>query len=254
MKRTMKLIMNCANNKLWNKQVAKKSGLFFVLVFHLALLGCSTPAPAPNDPLFAPVAPIIPSPSAHSVGSIYASGTGVALWEDKRARRIGDIVTIVLQEKTSSKKSTKTDISKEDSIEMSIASLLGTTPTTILPSFLGGKTLSPTISADNSREFEGDASSDQSNQLSGRITVTVVNVLANGNLVVRGEKWMTFSEGDEFIRIQGTIRASDVNPDNTVFSERLADARITYSGRGQLANAQRQGWLSSFFSSDYWPF
>ena len=220
----------------------------------VVLTGCSTTAPAPNDPHFAPVAPVTPTPSAQSVGSIYASDSGVALWEDKRARRIGDIVTIILQERTSSKKSTSTDISKDDTNEMSVGNLLGTTPTSVLPGFLGGKTMTPNTSTDNSRSFEGDASSDQSNQLSGRITVTVVDVLANGNLSVRGEKWMTLSEGDEFIRIQGTIRASDVNPDNTVFSERLADARITYSGRGQLANAQRQGWMSKFFTSDYWPF
>ncbi len=224
--------------------------MFFVIV-----VGCSVQHPAPNDPRYAPVAPIIPSPSMHSVGSIYASGSGVALWEDKRARRVGDIVTILLEEKTSTKKSAKTGITKDDTNDMSVASLLGTVPKFTLPGFINNNvTLTPTTSTSNKRDFEGDASADQSNQLSGSITVTVIDVLSNSNLVVRGEKWMTFSEGDEFIRIEGIIRASDVNPDNTVLSTRLADARITYSGHGQLANAQRQGWLSEFFSGKYWPF
>ncbi len=228
---------------------------FIATMLCLFTVGCSIQTPAPNDPRYAPVAPIIPSPSMHSVGSIYASGTGVALWEDKRARRIGDIVTILLEEKTSTKKSTKTEITKDDNNDMSVTSLLGTVPQFTLPGFMNENvTLTPTTTTSNKREFEGDASADQSNQLSGSITVTVIDVLSNSNLVVRGEKWMTFSEGDEFIRIEGIIRASDVNPDNTVLSTRLADARITYSGQGQLANAQRQGWLSELFTGKYWPF
>ena len=226
-----------------------------VSMLFVIVVGCSTQSPAPNDPRYAPVAPIIPSPSMHSVGSIYASGSGVALWEDKRARRVGDIVTILLEEKTSTTKTTKTAITKDDSNDMSVTSLLGTVPKFTLPGFMNNNvSLTPTTTTDNKREFEGDASADQSNQLSGSITVTVIDVLSNSNLVVRGEKWMTFSEGDEFIRIEGIIRASDVNPDNTVLSTRLADARITYSGQGQLANAQRQGWLSEFFTGEFWPF
>jgi len=229
--------------------------LFVVSMFCVVVVGCSAQPPAPNDPRYAPVAPIVPSPSMHSVGSIYASGSGVALWEDKRARRVGDIVTIILEEKTSTKKSTKTEITKDDTNDMSVAALLGSVPKFTLPGFMNNNvSLTPTTTTSNKREFEGDASADQSNQLSGSITVTVIDVLSNSNLVVRGEKWMTFSEGDEFIRIEGIIRASDVNPDNTVLSTRLANARITYSGHGQLANAQRQGWLSEFFTGKYWPF
>lgn len=235
--------------------ITKRYRGLVVLLCHGLLFGCAMKPPVPNDPRFAPVAPITPKPTAQSVGSIYASGSGVALWEDKRARRIGDIVTIILEEKTTTKKSSKTAITKEDDNTMSVTSLLGTTPTTLLPGFIGSNTpLTPNSVTSNDRDFSGDASADQSNQLSGSITVTVVDVIGNGNLIVRGEKWMTFSEGDEFIRIEGMIRASDVNPDNTVLSTRLADARITYSGRGQLANAQRQGWFSEFLSGPLWPF
>ena len=226
------------------------------LLFVMSLLsGCAINLPEPGDPRFSPVAPISQQPGLQSTGSIFASGAGVALWEDQRARRIGDIVTILLEEKTISRKSSKTGISKSDTNEMEVSALLGTTPSMTLPGmFNTDSPLSLNSSTSNERDFEGEADADRSNQLSGNISVTVVDVLTNGNLVVRGEKWMTFSEGDEFIRIEGMVRQSDVNPDNTVLSTRLADARITYSGRGDLTNAQRKGWVSRVFSHPYWPF
>jgi flagellar L-ring protein precursor FlgH len=90
--------------------------------------------------------------------------------------------------------------------------------------------------------------------LTGDITVTIAQVLANGNLVVRGEKWLTLNQGEEFIQISGIVRPADISPDNSVPSLRLADARITYSGKGQVANSNRPGWLNRFFSSVVWPF
>jgi flagellar L-ring protein precursor FlgH len=104
------------------------------------------------------------------------------------------------------------------------------------------------------RELKGEAGSDQSNSLSGSIAVTIAEILPNGLMMVRGEKWMTLNRGEEFIRIQGLIRPEDVQPDNTILSTRLADARITYSGTGDLANANKQGWGARFFNSEYWPF
>tara|TARA_Y100000588_G_C14181760_1_gene893993 strand:+ start:31 stop:618 length:588 start_codon:yes stop_codon:yes gene_type:complete len=185
-----------------------------------------------------------------ATGSIYSSGTGIRLWEDKRARRIGDIITLYLDERTVSSKTNTTAIDKEDKIDMGVDSLLGGSPS----GSLNGSNINMSINSDNTREFEGDANSDQSNRLQGQISVTVADVLPNGVLVVRGEKWMTFSQGDEFIRIEGMLRPSDVAPDNTALSTRLADARITYSGTGALADAQVQGWASKFFNSKWWPF
>lgn len=84
--------------------------------------------------------------------------------------------------------------------------------------------------------------------------MTVAEVLPNGNLVVRGEKWMTLNRGDEFIRISGIVRPDDISPNNTVVSTRLANAQISYSGTGTLADSQSMGWLARFFNSEYWPF
>jgi flagellar L-ring protein precursor FlgH len=217
----------------------------------ILLAGCATtPEPRPGDARYSPVVPISQPAGQPATGSIYANGAGISLWEDKRARRIGDVITLYLDERTVSSKSNKTAIDKEDKLDMGVESLMGTQPS----AKLRGSTLNMDVQTDNSREFEGDANSDQSNRLQGQITVTVADVLSNGVLVVRGEKWMTFSQGDEFIRIEGLLRQADVAPDNTALSTRLADARITYSGTGALANAQRQGWASRFFNTSWWPF
>lgn len=104
------------------------------------------------------------------------------------------------------------------------------------------------------REFSGEADSSQSNSLSGEITVTVVDILPNGNLVVQGEKWFTLNQGKEYIRIAGVVRPQDVTPDNTLASSKLADAQIAYSGEGFLADANNQGWFGQFMNGKWWPF
>jgi flagellar L-ring protein precursor FlgH len=222
-----------------------------VVALVITASGCATAVkPQPGDARYSPVMPISQPAGEKATGSIYANGAGISLWEDKRARRIGDIITLYLEERTISSKSNTTAIDKDDKVDMSVDSLLGRQPNA---NFLGSD-LNMSINTDNSREFEGDANSDQSNRLQGQISVTVADVLPNGVLVVRGEKWMTFSQGDEFIRIEGLLRPSDVAPDNTAYSNRLADARITYSGTGALADAQSQGWASRFFNTKWWPF
>lgn len=230
-----------------------KRAVLLVMMAALAT-GCATPQNAkPGDPRYSPVMPPEPAPAATAVGSIYASGAGISLWEDKRARRIGDIITVYLDERTISSKNNKTEIDKEDTIDMNVNTLLGTSPNMTLP-FGSEPKLTLNTNAANNREFAGEAGSDQSNRLVGQISVTVAEVLSNGVLIVRGEKWMTLSQGDEFIRIEGMLRPSDISPNNTVTSSRLADARLTYSATGALADAQQQGWMSRVFNSPWWPF
>ena len=116
---------------------------------------------------------------------------------------------------------------------------------------VGGRTLDSELSS--SSEFAGKGDSSQSNRLDGSITVTVAERLPNGYLVVRGQKWIRLNQGNEHIQIQGIVRPADINPDNTVSSLRVADAQIAYSGRGSLAQANAQGWLSRFFQSAGFP-
>ena len=121
-----------------------------------------------------------------------------------------------------------------------------------LPVNIGGDSIQFGIGSDSS--FKGDSKSNQSNSLVGDISVNVMRVLPNGNLVIRGEKWLTLNTGEEFIRLEGLVRPQDVNADNTVESNRIANARIQYSGKGQTQEAQSPGWLTRFFSSSLFPF
>lgn len=200
-----------------------------------------------EDPFFAPVMPEIPSEEVVATGSLYQSGWSNGLYSDTKARRVGDIITVILMENTQASKTAKTETKKETDASLEpLVGLNGLAPT------IDGNTIQLGIESD--ANFKGDAKSNQSNSLSGEISVHVLRVLPNGNLIIRGEKWLTLNTGQEFIRLTGIVRASDVTSENTVDSTRVANARISYSGKGSLAESNEAGWLSRFFMSSVWPF
>lgn len=217
-----------------------------------ALGGCVNPPPKPNDPYCAPVLPRTPLPAAQNNGAIYQAGFEQNLYDDRKAFRVGDIITITLNEKTQASKKANSDIQKDSKTKMGLTSLFGSGMTTNNP--IGGGDLSLSAEYGGSRDAKGDSQAGQSNSLTGSITVTVAEVLPNGILSVRGEKWMTLNTGNELVRIAGLVRADDIATDNTVSSTRVADARITYSGTGAFADASQPGWLDRFFLSPLWPF
>ncbi|MFO2372360.1 flagellar basal body L-ring protein FlgH [Pseudomonas aeruginosa] len=217
-----------------------------------ALGGCVNPPPKPNDPYYAPVLPRTPLPAAQNNGAIYQAGFEQNLYDDRKAFRVGDIITITLNEKIQASKKANSDIQKDSKTKMGLTSLFGSGMTTNNP--IGGGDLSLSAEYGGSRDAKGDSQAGQSNSLTGSITVTVAEVLPNGILSVRGEKWMTLNTGNELVRIAGLVRADDIATDNTVSSTRVADARITYSGTGAFADASQPGWLDRFFLSPLWPF
>lgn len=214
------------------------------------LSGCAAlPGPHPDDPEFAPILPAMPEPSAAQPGALYNPGTANFLFEDRRASRVGDLITIRLVENTQAQKKADTKIKKNDSTEIDPPLIFGRSN----PQIDGGKFgLETDIGA--SRDFKAESDSKQSNALTGTVTVMVSQVLPNGNLVVRGDKWVNINQGQEFVRITGIVRPQDVAPDNSVQSTRVANARIAYSGTGQMAEANSRGWLARFFSTEWWPF
>lgn len=216
----------------------------FIVSFLLA--GCVVSKPvAPNDPYYAPVMTNEQMPSAPSNGSLYRGSFSMSFFDDRKATRIGDIITIVLAEKTVGSKKSGVNVDKKS--ETSIGgTLLGVAPR------LGEYSLDTDLS--NDRKFASSADSDQSNSLQGNITATVTDVLPNGNLIIRGEKWITLNQGEEFIRVSGMVRREDIDLDNSVQSTRLANARLSYAGSGSLADSGQMGWLSQFFNSPIWPF
>src|SRR5690606_11714753 len=205
-----------------------------------ALSGCVVlPPQAPsNDP--PPPPPVSPTPRGEA-GGVFSPQTPWTLVSDSRAFRPGEVLTVVLQEVTQARKSADTSIGKESSI-------------TIDPIVAGGDALDTDLSISGKRKFGGSASSIQQNALQGSITVVVEEVLPNGLLLIRGEKTLYLNQGEEFIRLAGYVRAQDIDSDNRVSSQRIANARIAYSGRGPLNNANTAGWLTRFFASPWMPF
>ena len=181
-------------------------------------------------------APVAPPPANGAIFQVSAGYGG--LYEGARARAVGDPLTIVLVERT---QATKSAGSKLDS-----GGGFGITPPTtgVLSA------VKPTdIAISGKRNFGGVGSADQSNALSGEISVTVSEVLPNGTMIVQGNKTLTLNRGDEFVQIRGLVRPADIDRDNRVLSTRVADARIAYTGRGDVARASRQGWFSRFFQT-----
>ncbi|MFP7410515.1 flagellar basal body L-ring protein FlgH [Aeromonas veronii] len=211
----------------------------------LLLGGCATyelQAPEPGDEKWAPSRPKVTAVAQSEDGGLYRGNYMMTLFQDRRAYRVGDILTVVLEERTQSSKKANTSMSKNSSMNVPAPSI-------------GGK-LRPdwgaTLSAD--RDFDGGATSSQQNTLAGSITVTVAEVMPNGVLGIRGEKWIRLNQGDEYIRLGGMVRVEDIDQSNRISSQRIADARITYAGRGALADSNQMGWLGRFFSSAFAPF
>ncbi|KAF1052607.1 MAG: Flagellar L-ring protein [Stenotrophomonas maltophilia] len=222
------------------------------LLAAMTLVGCVAPQAKPDDPYYAPVLPRTPVPAAQNNGSIYQAGFDNNFYGDRKAFRVGDIITITLEEKFQSSKKANSDISKDSKSALSLTSLFGGGVSTKNP--LTGNSMGLGAEYSGNRESKGDSSAAQSNSLTGSITVTVADVMPNGVIAVRGEKWLTLNTGNELVRIAGLVRADDIATDNTVSSTRVADARITYSGTGAFAEASQPGWLDRFFLSPLWPF
>ncbi len=189
--------------------------------------------PNPYEPSYAP-----PPPPPPANGSIFQASRGYApLTSGTRASMVGDLVTIVLVERTQAAKTSVANIGRDADI--------GLKPPVSGPLAL----FTPQeFNMGGSSSFDGKGQAAQSNTLSGEISVTVAEVYPNGTMLVRGEKLIKLNRGDEFVRISGIVRQADVTADNRIPSTRVADADITYSGKGEIARASRQGWLQRFFS------
>jgi len=213
----------------------------------LMLSACGNKQIRADRAMYKPSVPVQPKASQIKMGSIYQGQSSSFIFEDMKARRIGDVITIVLSEKTNATKSATTSTKKESKIDSGLPSILGAAVTG------GGRNLLAT-DIDSSNEFTGEGDSAQSNALTGTISVTVADVFANGNLFVKGQKMLYLNQGEEYIQISGIVRQADVSQNNTVPSSLLADAKISYSGTGSVADANKTGWLARFFNSSVWPF
>jgi flagellar L-ring protein precursor FlgH len=210
--------------------------LLWVVGALLLLSGCASVSDEDEAPPYTPVVEVINEPVPAN-GAIFNAGTEMSLFEDIKARRVGDIVNVMLVEQNAGTKSADTNLSQSTAMGVS-APVVGTTTYDDLGLSIGSE-----------GSFAGESGSSQRNSLSGSISVTVMQVLPGGNLFVQGEKWIEINQGKEFIKLQGVIRPRDVRPNNTILSTQVADARISYSGTGATENTNVVGWVARLLFS-----
>lgn len=212
--------------------------LLTILMAALALAGCVTTAPATGVHQPMTVRPEPRETPAPVNGAIFNVANSRPLFEDRRARFVGDTLTINIVEKTQASKISENKTERTQTIDASVPTIAG------LP-FKGVQGLA--LAANDTNKFDGKGQNNSSNDFTGTITVTVIEVYPNGNLLVSGEKQMGLKEGEEFIRFSGVVNPNYITGANTVQSTQVADARMEFKANGFIDSAQVMGWLSRFF-------
>jgi len=223
--------------------------IFVTLALIAGLSACSVvpPQPLAHSPGFEPVYPSArAADGAPATGGIYVGQQSDSWFGRGRNFQVGDVITVLLNESTQAARTQSSDVSRTSENDVVPAGM--TNKMNALGGLLNGTNL-----LGGSISNKGTGVADQKASLSGSVAVTVVEILANGNLVLRGEKQLALSEGSEVIQVAGIIRPEDIAPNNTVQSRRLAHAQIAYRGTGDLAAATRPGWGTNSFMK-LWPF
>jgi flagellar L-ring protein precursor FlgH len=188
------------------------------------------------DVYYPPILPVDTPPPPKTRGTIYQAGHEILLYQDHIARRIGDVLTIRLEESTQGEYKAKTKTDRKAQLDYPIPILFGK-PVPALQ-----------VETNTEQSFDSIGNSDQSNKLRGTITVTIMRVLSNHNLVVQGESWVTINQGQEFVQLTGIVRPEDIEANNVVSSQRVAAAQIRYGARGQAGLATRGGLMTKIFN------
>ena len=231
----------------WTKERWRQ--LACCLLILAALSGCASrtqEVTAAHEPLEEPVAA---NPKPQSPGTLWNGDEGSWL-SDVKARRVGDIVTVIIKEQAKASKEATTDTSRGSSISAGISTLFGLEKTVedntdITPSSMVG--------ANSSNSFAGKGKTMRSENLAATLTTQVVEVYPNGNLKIRGGKSVAVNNENQIIYLTGIVRPYDVTADNTVDSGNILNAQITYTGKGALSDKQKPGWLMRIFDNT-WPF
>ncbi|HIJ86552.1 MAG TPA: flagellar basal body L-ring protein FlgH [Desulfuromonadales bacterium] len=186
----------------------------------------------------------------YSNGSIWQA-TSTSLTEDMKARRRGDTLTIVISETASASKEAKTGTSRDSSVKAGITNMLGLETSKFAKTNFAD--LAALINATSNSAFKGSGNTSRQENLKATITARVMDVQANGNLMIEGRRNIKVNDEDQIIVLEGVVRSRDIAPDNTINSIYIADARISYSGRGIISDQQSPGWLMGIFTK-IWPF
>jgi flagellar L-ring protein precursor FlgH len=240
----MQLLSRGKSNALFSQWLRLPLALLLMLLLLFTQAGCQRLKGVisdEDDMDYQPPVLDYTQPATTSGGLFRVGGHSGSLLQDKRALQVGDILTVVLDESTQSSKSAGTSFDKKTEFKMGVPKLLGSTVDSL------------ETTTNSGREFNGSAKSSQENELRGAIAVTVHQVLPNGTLFIKGEKKLKLNQGDEFIRLSGLVRLEDINSYNRISSQHIANARISYSGRGVLNDSNSTGWLTRFFTNPLFP-
>ena len=215
-----------------------KRSLRLLLIASLPVLSACSLLTTPTSVHQPMTARPAPAPGVQSAGgSIYGAATR-PIFEDRRARLVGDTLTVNIVEKTKASKDANSNVARSGSSDIGIKTLAG----------VPGKFLAPlTVGASDEAKFSGKGASAANNEFTGTITVTVIEVYSNGNLLVSGEKQVAINQGQEFIRFSGVVNPNNVTSSNSVQSVQVADARVEYKGSGYIDEAQTMGWMQRIF-------
>lgn len=220
----------------------------FAFVWVALASGCAVTEPKPlvHSPEFAPVYPVEQPKARLATGGLFDASRADSWFGRSRTFRVGDVITVILDESLQAGRTRQTDMNRK-ATNGTIAGELSNQMRS-LGSVFNGIDLT-----NNEITSSGGGTTDQAASLSGSIAVTVVNVLSNGNLILRGEKQLQMSEGNEVIQVSGIVRPDDIAPNFTVLSRRLANAQISYRGEGGVNDAGKPGWGTSLLMK-IWPF
>ena len=217
----------------------RRLSLPLACVFAATLAGCSTQVEQAASADFTPIFPLAADYQPGGglpAGAIYNPHQSGLFATDRRASRVGDILTIAFTESFQATKSQNAGTAKTSSFDITLPNI---------SPFTSGADLSH----GTTQNFTGSGTAAQSNSLTGQVSVHVVRVLPGGNLEILGQKKLTLNNGDEYVRVRGIVRPEDITSNNVVLSDRIANAEITYIGAGDVADAGRRGWLSSVLTS-----
>ena len=216
---------------------------YFVLIC-LVLTACDTYVEEQRSVEFEPIylEPVEQETTESDFGGIYKKDKGNLFAMEARAHRVGDILTVSFTESFQATKSQNAATSRTSENSVTLPTVMGS----ILPNSLGN---SAELGSSGESTFSGSGSTNQSNSLTGLISVHVVRVYLNGNLEILGQKKLTLNNGDEYIRVSGIVRPSDISSDNVVQSDRIANADINYVGAGDTARTGKKGWYTKMLDT-----
>ncbi len=222
----------------------------------LTLVGCA--GWRPQEPPWSAPTPLAPrtgpAPQVYQATSLWADGAGLTrVYSDRRAREVGDLVTVLVVESSEASREASTGMSRDSSMSAGVSAFLGAPTSFGLNKLYGSAGLDPKIEASTGNSFTGSGNTKRKDVLRTRLAARVVNVLEDGNLVLEGRRQVEVNEETQHLFVRGIARPADITPDNTVSSVALADAQILYGGTGVLSSQQSPGWLYRIVDA-VWPF